>query len=370
MNVKYGVLTTAFLCSAAMAEPAPYYGTFGVGYVNNEPFNSLEADNGRHVYDSFVGELAGGYRFNKDAAVEIAWLFESPSQKDSRPDIDQFRLNGLYYFTQNTLKPYITAGLGYERFDSAFPRKFEGEGVLLALGSGVEYNFSRNFFARAEINVNDIVSESFEHLMFMGKIGYAFGSRSSYKPQQAAVVTTVSDSDNDGVSDSQDLCPGTVTNTAVNELGCAVTAASPEPAVEEKAEEVIDCNKVSAEMARSVPECAVFQGRLNNIVFKSGSSELTAPSEATLADIAAQLQRYPATQVSIAAYTDSSGNEALNLQLSKDRAEAVRRFLMGHGIASDRLSAEGYGEANPVADNSTREGRAKNRRVEFSVVRK
>ncbi|MDO9468987.1 MAG: OmpA family protein, partial [Thiobacillus sp.] len=59
------------------------------------------------------------------------------------------------------------------------------------------------------------------------------------------------------------------------------------------------------------------------------------------------------------------GSDAYNMRLSKQRAEAVRNFLISRGVAADRLTAKGYGEAQPVADNATEEGRFKNRRVEL-----
>jgi outer membrane protein OmpA-like peptidoglycan-associated protein len=66
-------------------------------------------------------------------------------------------------------------------------------------------------------------------------------------------------------------------------------------------------------------------------------------------------------------YTDSQGGEGFNRELSQHRAEAVRTYLIAHGISADRVTAQGFGLANPVADNATPEGRADNRRVEIVV---
>ena len=67
----------------------------------------------------------------------------------------------------------------------------------------------------------------------------------------------------------------------------------------------------------------------------------------------------------LAGDTDSVGTEAYNQKLSADRAEAVRAWLVAHGVAADRLSAAGFGDTKPTADNANEEGRAKNRRVEL-----
>ena len=73
--------------------------------------------------------------------------------------------------------------------------------------------------------------------------------------------------------------------------------------------------------------------------------------------------------IEVAGHTDSRGSDAYNMNLSQQRAEAVRTYLVGKGIAADRLSAKGYGESQPVADNATDEGRFKNRRVELVPIK-
>jgi outer membrane protein OmpA-like peptidoglycan-associated protein len=73
--------------------------------------------------------------------------------------------------------------------------------------------------------------------------------------------------------------------------------------------------------------------------------------------------------IEVAGHTDSRGSDAYNIKLSQRRAEAVRDYLISKGIAADRLSAKGYGESQPVADNATDEGRFKNRRVELVPLR-
>jgi hypothetical protein len=72
-----------------------------------------------------------------------------------------------------------------------------------------------------------------------------------------------------------------------------------------------------------------------------------------------------AMDIEVAGHTDSMGSDAYNMKLSQQRAGAVRNFLISKGVAADRLTAKGYGESQPVADNATREGRIQNRRVEL-----
>jgi OOP family OmpA-OmpF porin len=102
--------------------------------------------------------------------------------------------------------------------------------------------------------------------------------------------------------------------------------------------------------------------------FESGADVLTSSSQTVLDDVAESLQAYPEVRVEIAGHTDSSGSAELNRNLSQQRAESVRDYLIGKGISGDRLVARGYGEDQPIASNATREGRAQNRRVELNRI--
>ena len=107
--------------------------------------------------------------------------------------------------------------------------------------------------------------------------------------------------------------------------------------------------------------------RLN---FATASATILPESEEQLNNIAAVLTAYPDVNVKVGGYTDNSGDRAANRRLSQQRAEAVRRALVGKGIAANRLVAEGYGSDHPVGDNTTEEGRARNRRIALRVTKK
>jgi outer membrane protein OmpA-like peptidoglycan-associated protein len=104
---------------------------------------------------------------------------------------------------------------------------------------------------------------------------------------------------------------------------------------------------------------------LKGINFETGSARITAESYAILNEVVESLQAYPEVRVEIQGYTDATGSRSLNMRLSQERAEAVLFYLIGKGIDSGRLRASGYGPANPIASNATREGRALNRRIEL-----
>ena len=107
--------------------------------------------------------------------------------------------------------------------------------------------------------------------------------------------------------------------------------------------------------------------RLN---FQTDSAVLKSDSMEQLSNVAAILKAYPSASIKIGGYTDNSGDSAANLRLSQMRAEAVRDQLQRLGIDGSQLSAEGYGDQHPLADNNSEEGRAKNRRVAIRITSK
>jgi len=104
---------------------------------------------------------------------------------------------------------------------------------------------------------------------------------------------------------------------------------------------------------------------LEGIVFASGKSAITPASESVLDKAYNALAKFPDVEVEIRAYTDNTGTKASNMKLSQARADAVKTWMVGKGIAPERMSTKGYGPDNPVAPNTTPEGRQKNRRIEF-----
>jgi OmpA-OmpF porin, OOP family len=145
----------------------------------------------------------------------------------------------------------------------------------------------------------------------------------------------VVDTDRDGIDDTRDRCPNTLPGTRVDSEGCAI-------------------------------EQAVIT--LQGVFFQTNSDRLTSDSLATLVMAAAALSGQPTMKVEIRGHTDSVGNDANNLALSQRRAQSVANFLVENSVNPARLTVVGLGETRPIADNTTAEGRATNRRVEFRVL--
>jgi outer membrane protein OmpA-like peptidoglycan-associated protein len=108
---------------------------------------------------------------------------------------------------------------------------------------------------------------------------------------------------------------------------------------------------------------------LSIINFETGSARISPESRDLLAKAAAPMKQLPAgTVIEIGGHTDSTGNPAANITLSQQRAEAVRTTLIDLGVSADMLSAQGYGDTEPVATNDTAEGRFQNRRISYTLV--
>ncbi|WP_406741571.1 OmpA family protein [Acinetobacter haemolyticus] len=128
--------------------------------------------------------------------------------------------------------------------------------------------------------------------------------------------------------------------------------------------------RFNAQLSVNLAEQKVIDDALKDriIEFESGSAILTETGKRILDEMAVALNKVGGKQVKIIGHTDSSGDASRNVILSKERAVAVQDYLVSKNIATDRLSTEGKGSSEPIADNATADGRRKNRRIEFEVL--
>jgi OOP family OmpA-OmpF porin len=120
----------------------------------------------------------------------------------------------------------------------------------------------------------------------------------------------------------------------------------------------------------AVSEQGVLDAALANriIEFESGKATLTEAGMTVLDQMSAAMQKLKGVKVEVIGHTDNAGSRAGNLSLSQARAEAVKAYIVGKGIAADTIAVSGEGPDRPVADNRTAEGKARNRRIEFKVM--
>jgi OmpA-OmpF porin, OOP family len=192
------------------------------------------------------------------------------------------------------------------------------------------------------------------------------------------------DSDGDGVPDRADQCPDTPPGTAVNEVGCPLDSdGDGVPDTEDDCPNTpagakvlpngctlqADCRKPRPGEQVDANGCAVEQKHLlRGVKYEFDSDRLTPAAKDILRDIAATLQQYPELNVELQGHTCSIGTDAYNQGLSERRARSAKRFLVENGVAEGRLSAVGYGESQPMDTNDTEQGRENNRRTEMKVL--
>ena len=104
-----------------------------------------------------------------------------------------------------------------------------------------------------------------------------------------------------------------------------------------------------------------------NVTFATGRYDLSVNAQNSLNGAAQTLATYNETTISIIGHTDSTGNDSINIPLSQNRANAVAQYLVSKGVSSSRINTAGHGASQPIASNSTAEGRAQNRRVEILI---
>ena len=157
------------------------------------------------------------------------------------------------------------------------------------------------------------------------------------------------DSDGDGVYDGIDRCPDTPKGTKVDSQGCPIAQPkTPPPLIQQL-------------LAK---EAVVLEG----VEFDIDKDTLRPKSHTTLDEVAASLKEWPEVRVEVQGHTDSTGSSAHNDGLSSRRAASVKAYLVSKGVSASRLEAKGYGENHPIADNTTTEGKQKNRRVELHKI--
>ena len=173
--------------------------------------------------------------------------------------------------------------------------------------------------------------------------------RNDLNTTNANLAKITIDSDGDGVPDIYDKCPNTPAGTAVDGSGCPLPVKKPDVKV-----------YVTQQDQQVVNEA------VKNLEFDFGKATIRAHSDSSLNKLASLLVN-KGFQLKLSGYTDNIGSVEANLKLSKARAEAVKTYLSQQGADPSKISAEGYGKANPIASNKTDAGRQINRRVEFSM---
>ncbi len=381
----------------------------------------LEDDKDRGVEDGISGgQMSLGYVLNDAWNIEGMVSAANPkvnlgpgggNQQHLGIGVDMLRV----FKRDERFSPYLHVGIGY--FSNDVAGDTEKEGNMISGGAGFLLDmFSSNVSLRGEWRYrlesasNDDLSDSLFSLGFQIPFGAATPkfvdsdgdgvSDGMDRCPNTPAGTTVDaygcelDSDGDGVNDSRDRCPGTPAGVRVNSDGCAVDsdgdgvtddkdkcpgtvagAAVDSDGCEMDGDNdgVVDrldeCPDSSPGVQVDIKGCEIKEEiQLQGVNFESNSDRLLPGAESVLNDAAATLRKNPSIKVEVAGHTDSDGAADYNESLSARRATTVHDYLAANGVSTDRMSVRGYGESQPIADNTSAAGKAANRRVLLRIV--
>ncbi len=312
--------------------------------ADNHKFE-VHADVGRTFFeepleDATTWGLGFGYVLNENWTLDaVASQYNTETQSGGiDADGTQYRLDALYHInTESLWRPYVAFGVGDQEIEWNDDESHRD--TLLNLGAGVKRKLGDNWEFRTDVRAFNSLDNEYTDLALNAGISYLFGG--SPAPVKAAPAPEPEkDSDGDGVLDSQDQCPDTPRTHKVDAVGCSL--------------------KLTETVAIQL-----------NITFDTAKAVIKPEFESEVTKLATFMNQYADTVVTVEGHTDSQGSDAYNQKLSQSRADSVKAALITkHGIDADRVNAIGYGEAKPVADNTTAAGREQNRRVVGQVSTK
>lgn len=286
---------------AVMAEPGSFSLNPFVGYMWHDSTTDLD--------NSTIFGVGAEFQFTNQFGVELQYIKDNDAKMGGggpNVDSDRFAIDGIYYTPRLSIfQPYLKLGVDHVSYDVPAGKP---EGTEAVAGFGTRMLFNENWSARLEAKALHELDDSLTHGLVTFGISYAFNPPP--KPVAAAPV---------------------------------VVPPPPPPA--------------------PVPVIKTEEMKLN-ILFATNKADITEQYAPEVERAANFLKKYPDETATIEGHTDSSGSDALNQKLSQRRADAVKNMLVDrYGIDASRVTAVGYGESRPVADNATKEGRAENRRV-------
>ena len=314
----------------------------------------MELDSDRNTRDNDVWWSVGFGRFFTDNfSVDLEYdEFEGtyqdynsqvPGATYDKWALSQWGVMGRYFFTDSAVRPFLAGGVGYIKHRNVMA---EDSDRGLSVGLGLQGKIAKHWSTRAQIlyrydgDDTSLAAESgYGDWIYSIGLSFDFGGKEPPPPPPAAPPPPPPpppnpDLDGDGVPNERDKCPNTRPGAVVDLDGCEVEA-------------VIE---------------------LEGVYFDFDKATIKPEGKAVLNEAAALLKKHERVVVEVAGHTDSTGSETYNQGLSERRANSVKDYLTSQGVTATRLSAKGYGEAQPVASNDTKEGRAENRRVELIVL--
>ncbi len=399
-----------------------YSGDLGYSFFDfNQPYHGnvgLRAE--RYLTPSFDVALSGTYGRHGYTGDKESFLTDMMQGNLAI----QYKLNNGVFLKENSvIAPYLSAGVGMANYQPVDERGVHTTDFTIPLAAGADVNITDNFglFWQTTygINLGDTYDGAYEttkkddHFMF-NEVGvkFNFGKGKDMDgdgvPDKFDACENIPgpkhtmgcpdtdndgvidlddvcpfiagpkklqgcpDTDNDGIRDSEDACPQAKGSAAMN--GCPDTdhdgladnldrCPTERGLIENKG-----CPVVVEEVVVPEKTHEVFERALRGVHFETGKANIKFESYPILDEIVVIMYENPSYILSIEGHTDAVGNADANMDLSTQRANAVKNYLTSNGIDAERMTAWGYGETQPISDNETEDGRYLNRRVAFNVT--
>ncbi len=333
-----GVITLANINWGAKQSVIQPYLTLGGGFTNylpatytNAGIRSYPYKNGNSLNEFYI-PLGAGLKFNISGAMNI--------------DIG-YQIN---FVNSDNIDANIT-GSTFDKFSYAHL------GLEFALGKHTKPQLATHnpvaamraeYIASEAALQREIDDEKTKNAKLSNELTFTNVNLNATNASLNAINAKLStDTDGDGVPDIFDKCPGTPAGTAVDGAGCPLPVSK-------------QVTIITQEDRRIIKEA------ITNLEFDTGKATIRSASFPSL-DKVAELLVTKNFSLKLAGHTDNVGSDDANLKLSKDRAEAIKSYLVAKGANPSRIEATGYGKTQPIASNKTVAGRQKNRRVEFTL---
>ena len=356
--------------------------------------------------------IGAGFSAEVDGSLnKIKKGFNGVSQDESFWNANlqaKYALRRLFTTESGWFDPYLKLGGGYTSYKSEYAK--EDGGVKLLAGGGINFWFTDHLGLNVQTGYNHgFQKDGTDYFQHSAGIVIKFGAKDTDKdgiPDKDDACPDVAglkefngcpDTDGDGIADKDDACPEVAGLKEFN--GCPDTDGDGVPDKDDKCPDVAgpaenggcpwpdtDGDGVldKDDLCPNEPGPASNNGcpepndddqkRLNQyaktILFDTGKASIKFESAEILNQIINVLKKFPNSRFRIEGHTDSTGNKQKNIELSQNRADAVKIYLIQGGIASDRLESKGYGPEKPIASNKNKKGRALNRRVEINLIKK
>ena len=377
-TIFISIVLTSSLTSFARAERRPEFGVTIGGHAFSDDVELGVADHMSEPGPASSGliglRVALPLARRVAAETEALWIPTEDDVLGTAASVYALRAHARFDVLTGRLRPFIVAGVGAHVLRSSSSQMANDADRALHYGFGARFAISETLDARIDLRhlfvpdrTLDGATEDFE---LMAGMTYRFGKpRAPRRELRAVPRPRPGDRDGDGFTDDRDACAAQPEDADHFEDhdGCPDLDDDNDGIVDR-----VDACPLDPEIRNGWKDedgCSdqMIQ-ELAGIGFDHGSATIDRASAPLLARALQILREHPNITIQISGHTSAEGGRDRNLALSRERAEAVKSYLVNGGIAESRIMTVGHGAAIPIADNATEEGRRKNRRIEFRIL--